>query len=184
VRDAITGAVDTVSGAADLFDPEALLGPVRDALQSAADRLSDSEVTAVFQQVGEALDQAISALQSLDLAPAAGESISLLQEIEEKLAAIDPSLIPDSAKPLLRQAVQAVTQVDFTAEVATPLVRDAEEALKAGPSALLDSLDEAMEQVRERIEAFKPSQVVAEALDEPFPRPACSSCTPAPARST
>jgi hypothetical protein len=168
VRDAITGAVSTVSGAADLFDPEALLGPIKDALQAAATRLSESEVKAVFQQVGEALDQAIAALENLDLTPAADESIARMQAIEEKLAAIDPSLIPDSAKPLLRQAVQVVTEVDFTGDVATPIVRGVEAALEAGPATLLATLDEAMDQLRERIEAFKPSQVVAEALDEPF----------------
>ncbi|WP_428264591.1 hypothetical protein [Haliangium sp.] len=168
VKNAISGAVTTVSNAANAFDPDALLAPIREALEGAADRLSDNEVTAVFQQLDEALSQAITAIENLDLAPAADESISLLEDIEAKLAAIDPNTIPDAAKPLLRQAVQVVTDVDFTGEVATPIVRGAEEALQAGPAVLLTALEDGLAQVRTRIEAFRPSQVVGEALDQPF----------------
>lgn len=168
VRAAVSGAVDGVSEAVDAFDPGSLVAPIRDALERAAVLLGTGEVVAVFQGLDEAMGRALRALEGIDLAGAADESISRLGEVEKKLASIDPSDIPEASRPLLRQAVRVVTDVDFTGEVAAPLASAARSAVDAGPARVLDALDTAMAEVRRRVEAFRPSVVIGDALDLPF----------------
>ncbi len=168
VRQGIGDAVDAVSGAADSFDPEALIAPIKDAVEEAADLLGTDEVASAFAEVEQALADAIGALESFDLAPAADESIALIGDIEATISGIDPASIPEAAQPLLCQAVEVVTDVDFTAEVAGPIEDGIEQAVSAGPGVVLGALEESMDEVRGRLEAFNPSRVIGDALDAPF----------------
>lgn len=168
VRDSISSAVSAITTAASQFNPDTILGPLRSAIEDLAALLQDDSIQSTFAEVEEALNTAIQALQNIDLGVAADESISLIGEVEGTVAEIDLSSVPDAAMPLLEQAVSAVTDIDFTAEVSAPLVDKVEQAIQKGPAVVLGALEEAMDSVREQIEAFKPSEVIGKPLDEPF----------------
>ncbi|MEX2262662.1 MAG: hypothetical protein WD696_11965 [Bryobacteraceae bacterium] len=168
VRNAVGDAVDTVSNAADQFNPEALIDPIRQVVEDAAALLQTEEIRSLFADLQRVLDSALSALENLDLSIAADASVDLIGGIEEKIAAIDPASIPDASKPLLSQAVQVVTNIDFTAEVGGPLLTRIEEAAQRGPATVLDALEASMDSFRASVENFKPSVAIGAQLDKPF----------------
>lgn len=168
VRGAISDGIGFVTATAEQFDPRALLAPIENTLRQAAEKLHETEVAAAFQEIDAALTAAVSALENFDLTAAANESIATMAEIEATLRGIDPALIPDEAKPVLQQAVDAITGVDFTGEVATPIIETVRTALREGPTQALADIDEQMQEVKRRIEAFKPSVIVGDVLEEPY----------------
>ena len=168
VRSGVSDAVNVVSDAADEFNPEALVAPIRQAVEDVAALLQDGEVREVFAQLEEALSTAIEAIESLDLTIAADASIDLIGDIEATVSEIDPASIPDAAKPLLSQAVEVVTNVDFSVEVGAPLLTEIEQAVQQGPAAVLGAIEQAMDELRTELERFRPSAVIGVALDEPF----------------
>jgi hypothetical protein len=168
VRSGVSDAVNVVSEAADEFNPEALVAPIRQAVEDVAALLQDGEIAQVFAQLEEAITTAIQAIESIDLTIAADESIDLIGDIEVKVSEIDPSLIPDAAKPLLSQAVQVVTNIDFSVEVGAPLLTEIEQAVQQGPAAVLAAIEEGIDELRGELERFRPSAVIGVALDQPF----------------
>lgn len=168
VRSGVSSAVDTVSTAADQFNPDALIAPIRQAVEDVAALLQNDAVRNTFAQLEGAIQTAIQAIEGIDLTVAGDQSIDLIGEIEVKLAAIDPASIPDASKPLLSQAVQVVTNIDFTAEVGTPLLAEIGQAVEQGPAAVLAAVEGGMDALRRQLESFRPSAVIGSALDEPF----------------
>lgn len=168
VRDGISDAVDQISTLADDFDPETLTAPISNAIQQVGALVNNPEVAGVFQDVESALDQAIDAIGSFDLAPAADESINLIADIDAELAKIDPDDIPDAAKPLIEQGVAVVADIDFTGTVSAPLQAGIKAAVEAGPDVVLRAIEGAMDEARLRIEGFRPSAIIADTLDAPF----------------
>jgi hypothetical protein len=168
VRSGVNDAVEVVSDAADEFNPEALVAPIRQAVEDVAALLQNDEVRQVFAQLEEAIGTAIQAIESIDLTIAADESIDLIGDIEVTVSEIDPSSIPDAAKPLLSQAVQVVTNIDFSVEVGAPLLTEIEQAVQQGPAAVLAAIEEGIDELRNELDRFRPSAVIGVALDEPF----------------
>ena len=168
VQDGISDAVAQISTLADDFDPDTLAAPIRDAIQQVGGLVNNPEVQGAFQDVENALDQAIDAIGGFDLAPAADESIKLISDIDAELAKIDPDDIPDAAKPLIEQGVAIVANINFTAEVSAPLEAGVQAAVEAGPAVVLQVIEEAMDDVRVKIEGFRPSVIIADTLDKPF----------------
>jgi molecular chaperone GrpE (heat shock protein) len=168
LRDAVGTAVGAVSETADSFDPGVIVEPLRAALEQASDVLRSSEVTRAFDEVEEALETAIRAIESFDLSGAADEAVGLMGQIETRLADIDSALIPDEVKPIIAQAVEVVTRIEFTTEIAAPVLDKIEQAARTGPDMVLRTLEGSMDEVRVRVEGFRPSQAIGEALDRPF----------------
>jgi len=168
VRAAITTAVNNLQSALSGFDPQSLVAPLRDALDDLADLVGTGEVSSVVQEVESALASASAAIEGFDLSGAADEAIALLNDLEAKFGAIDPVVIPEPVVPVVEGAIEAVASIDFTAEVGEPIVATIAGALAAGPAAILDALAGQMEELRTRIDQFRPSVVVGDALDEPF----------------
>ena len=168
IRDAVAAAVETVSTGADEFSPEAIIAPLREAIEEVAALINTDEVAAVVGEVQLALEAATEAIIELDFGGAADEAISLLNEIEAKLAELDPIELPEPALELAEQAVSVVADIDFTAEVATPIVEEVSEALAAGPAEALAALRAGVDELRLSLERFRPSVAVGEALDRPF----------------
>lgn len=168
LRAAVAAAVDALSDAAEGFDPASLTQPLEEAITELAALVSSDEVRAVRDQVDEGLRTAVAALEELDFAVAADVSIDLIADLEAAVSAIDPDSIPDAVKPLLAQVVDVVASIDFTAEVSAPAVERVTAAVAEGPRRVLDDLQGAMDDLRVRIEQFKPSVVVGAALDRPF----------------
>jgi hypothetical protein len=168
VRTSVSSAVGAVSSAADEFNPEALIAPIRDAVQQAASLLQSDEVRNTFAELEQALNSAIQAIEHIDLSGAADQCVTEIGGIETKVSSIDLSSVPDMAKPALREAVKVVTDIDFTAEVGRPVITKLEQAVEQGPAAVLNALEDGMDQLRSRIEGFRPSKVVGDALDKPF----------------
>jgi hypothetical protein len=168
VRSGVSNAVSVVTNAADEFNPEALIAPIREAVENAAALLQNDTIRGAFAELERALDTAIEAIEGLDLSLAADQSIDLIGGIEVKVSAIDPADIPDASKPLLNQAVQVVTSIDFTAEVGGPLLDEIEQAAAAGPAVVLGAIEEGMDRLRASLESFRPSAVIGDALDQPF----------------
>ncbi len=164
----VSNAVDTVTAAAAKFKPADLLAPIQSAVNDAAALLNNDTVRGTFAELQQTLDAAIAAISQIDLGGAGDESVKLIGGIEVKVSAIDPSMIPDAAKPALKQAVKAVTDIDFTGEVGKPVLTKLEGAIEQGPVALLGAIEESMDALRSRLDAFRPSQVVGVALDKPF----------------
>ncbi len=168
VRNAVENAVNAVSGAADSFDPAALVAPIRDAIHSVAQVINTDEVHSMIAQLDEALRTAIQALESIDLSGAAGLCVEAIGGIESKIHGIDPNSIPDAAKPVIRQAVTVVIDVDFSGDVAAPIVEKGVDALEEGAGTVLNLLEEGVNDLRDRLNAFKPSQLIGDVLDKPF----------------
>jgi len=170
--EAVTGAIDTavaaVAGAVDGFDPAALVAPLRDALDQLAALLSDPAIQDAFAAVAEALQAAADALEGLDLSVAADAAIANIATIEGKINEIDPTTIPEEAKPLIAQAVEVVISIDFSVSVGDPLVGGLETALEAGPQALLGAVEAGVDSLRAELDAFKPSAAIGAAIGAPF----------------
>lgn len=168
IRDAITGAVDALDGALDGFDPASLIAPLGDAIGQLADLLGTEEIRAVVEEVHAALDAATTVLAEIDFAGATDEVVALLADLESSFAEIDPLTIPEPALPIVEGAVEVVASVDVTAELSDPIHAAVGGALDAGPGRLLDELDGQLGELRGRIERFRPSVAVGDALDRPF----------------
>ena len=168
VREGIETAVDAVAGAATSFDPETLIAPIRDAVEEVAGLLNSDAVRSAFAEVDNLLENVIQTLENLDLSAAADESISLIGDIEVKVEGIDPSSIPDAAKPVIEQAVKVVTDINFSAEVSDPVATVVQIALVEGPGVVLEAMEEGVDELRNRLTQFKPSNVIGEQLDAPF----------------
>jgi hypothetical protein len=168
VRQGIETAVNAVSGAASSFNPESLIAPIRDAVEEVAALLNSDAVRSTFAEVDSLLANVIQTLENLDLSAAADESISLIGDIQVKVEGIDPAAIPDAAKPVIEQAVKVVTDINFTAEVSNPIVTVVQTALVEGPGVVLAALEEGVDELRNRLTQFKPSNVIGEQLDAPF----------------
>ncbi len=170
--EAVTGAIDTavgaVAGAVDGFDPAQLVAPLRDALDQLAALLNDPAIQDAFASVAEALQSAADALEGLDLSVAADAAIANIATIEGKINEIDPTTIPEEAKPLIAQAVEVVVSIDFSVSVGDPLVTGLETALEAGPQALLGVVESGVDALRAELDAFKPSEAIGAAIGGPF----------------
>ncbi|MCC6717394.1 MAG: hypothetical protein IT555_05880 [Acetobacteraceae bacterium] len=168
----VTGAIDTavsaVAGAIDGFDPAQLVAPLRDALDQLAALLSDPAIQDACAAVAEALQSAADALEGLDLSVAADAAIANIATIEGKINEIDPTTIPDAAKPLIAQAAEVVVSIDFSVSVGDPLVSGLEEAVAAGPQALLGAVEAGVDTLRAELDAFRPSAAIGAAIGGPF----------------
>lgn len=168
IRSAVSAAVTAVSEAADLFDPAALIEPLREAIEEIADLIGTDEVGQVISEVHLALETAVEAIESLDFAGAGDEVVALIGEIEAKLEELGTIPIPEPAVPVIEGAISVVTDFDFTGEVATPLLNGVSEALAVGPITVLDALQDAMDELKSSLDRFNPSGLVRETLDVPF----------------
>lgn len=168
VRASISDAVMQISDLEDSFEPETVAAPIADAIAELGDLVNNPKVKGTFAEIETTLNQAIEAIGNFDLAPAADESIRLIGDIDAKLAEIDPDSIPDSAKPLIEQGVAVVADIDFSAEVSVPLEEGIQAAVEAGPAVVLRAIEEEMDEVRLRIEGFRPSAIIRDTLDAPF----------------
>lgn len=168
VTGAIDAAVTAVAGAVDGFDPAQLVAPLRDALDQLAALLADPAIQDAFAAVAEALQAAADALDGLELSVAADAAIANIATIEGKINEIDPASIPEEAKPLIAQGVEVVVSIDFTASVGDPLVGALEQALAAGPQALLGAVESGVDALRTELDAFKPSAAIGAAIGAPF----------------
>lgn len=168
IRDAISGAVAALDDALDGFDPESLVAPIRDAIEQLADLLSTDEIGSVVDEVHAALDAAATVVAELDFATATDEVVALLADLEATFSEIDPIAIPEPALPIVEGAVEVVASIDVASELSGPINAVVDGALEAGPGLLLDELDDQLGDLRGRIEQFRPSVAVGDALDHPF----------------
>jgi hypothetical protein len=168
VKNAAETAIGAVETASTEFDPQKLLAPIRQALEQLAALLSRPEIAETIGAVRDALRAAADVLATFDMKPAADESIAILGRIQGKLEKLDPALIPDEAKPQLRQAVAFVTDIDFAGQVAGPIVGTITEAVQAGPAAVLGALEGEMDALGTKLAAFDPSKLIGPELDTPF----------------
>lgn len=168
IRDGVAEAVAAVDGAADSFDPQALIQPLQDAIEEVAALVGTDEVAQVATEVLAALEAATAALESLDFPGAADRSVASLEEIEQKLAAIDPIPLPEPAREAAEQAVSVIADFDFTGEVAGPIIDATAVALEAGPAEVLDLLQGGVDELRLSLERFRPSTAIGDDLDQPF----------------
>lgn len=168
VKNAAATAISAVETASTEFDPQRLLAPIRQALEQLAALLSRPEISDTIGAVRDALRTAADVLAAFDMKPAADESIAILGRIQGKLEGIDPALIPDEAKPQLRQAVAFVTDIDFAGQVAGPIVSTITEAVQAGPAAVLGALEGEMDALGTKLAEFDPSKLIGPELDTPF----------------
>ncbi|MBR0674075.1 hypothetical protein [Neoroseomonas soli] len=168
VGGAIESAVSAVGEATETFDPARLIEPLRNALDQLAGLLNDPQIQDAFAAVGEALEAAANALDNLDLAVAADAAITNIGAIEAKINEIDPATIPEDAKPLIAQGVEAVVSIDFTASVGDPLITALETALEAGPQALLSVVESGIDDLRAELDHFKPSEAIGAQIGAPF----------------
>jgi len=167
LRDAIAQAVTQISAAAENFDPSALIQPIREKMEAAAKIVNDPAVASAFAEVERVLQQMFDAVSSIDLSGATDEVIGLLGDIEDKLRKIDPGNIPDPVKPPLREAVSFLTGIDFQAELGKP-IDEAGQKVAAGGAVALREIEEGLEDVRGRVEKFRPSVIIAGTLGAPF----------------
>lgn len=170
--DAVSGAIETavsaVGEATETFDPARLIEPLRNALDQLAELLNDPAIQDAFAAVGEALEAAANALDNLDLAVAADAAITNIGAVEAKINEIDPATIPEEAKPLIAQGVEAVVSIDFTVSVGDPLISALETALEAGPQALLTVVESGIDSLRSELDHFKPSEAIGAQIGAPF----------------
>lgn len=168
IQQGVSALVDDLSEAVAAFDPAELLAPIRSALDELAGLLSGDEVLGAIETVETALSDAVKAIEAFTLAPAADVVIDNFGAIEAKVREIDPALIPDSAKPLLRQAVDGVVNIDIQGEVGPPIIDGLRAALELGPGAIVGAIRDASDSLRASLEGFEPSQIVGDALQQPF----------------
>jgi hypothetical protein len=167
VRAAIVQAIGAISDVSGNFDPSSLIEPIREKMEAAAELISDPQVAAALQEVADLFEQCLGALSQVDLSAAADEVVNLLGELEDKVRQIDPKNIPDPVKPPLREAVDYLTGIDVETEVAVQ-VSKASEAASGGIAVALREVDKGLEELKMRIEKFRPSVIIAASLGAPF----------------
>ena len=167
LQTAIGDAVAGIAAVTDAFDPARLMAPIRAALTDAAALIDDPAVAGAFAEVERVLNQVVAALEGFDLSGAADEVVGTLDDLKGKMKEIDPAKIPDAAKPPLREAVKVLTDIDFKAEISVP-IEDAGKLAAAGAGVALRSVEEGLEEVRIRVEKFRPSVLIGAGLAAPF----------------
>lgn len=166
----VSGAVTAVSEAVERFDPEAIKAGLREKVEMVASVLDNDQVRAVFGAVEVVLDEVVAALESFSpgLSTAADESVALLDQVREAAAAIDPALIPDALKPTLRQAVDAVVDIDIAGEAEGPINTAVDAAVTNGVLPILEEFEDLVGELRTRIESFRPSELIGDSIEQPF----------------
>ena len=168
IQDSVTGLVDGLSTAVSSFDPAALLAPIQAALDGLAAVLAGPEVLAAITTAEQALTAAVQAIEQFTLKPAADTVIADMNAIEEKVGAINPAILPDAAKDLLRQGVATLTDIDFTGTIATPIVEGLATAIEEGPGAAVSAIRGAAEELSAGLADFNPSEIIGDELQAPF----------------
>ncbi len=166
----VESAVHQVSSAVDAFNPQALLDQLRDRIAVVGEIFDKPEVKDVFAGAQSVVTTVVEALEGFpgNLRSAADESVKLLDGIKGVAEKIPSDLIPDAAKPALQQAVDTIADLDITGTVGQPLADAVDVALEQGVLPVLDEFENLLEQLRERLEKFRPSSLISDDIEKPF----------------
>lgn len=167
LKSAITAAVSALDDAAQAIDPTALIKPIEAAMREAAALINDPQVAEVFVELEQVLDDLVAEIEAIDLSAATSEVVAALGEIEAKMREIDPAKIPDPVKPPLKEVRDYLVGIDVTAEIGGPAAAVGKK-LSAATGQLFTDLERGLEEVRMRVERFRPSAMVAGAVGPEF----------------
>jgi len=166
----IEGAVHTVSDAVDDFDPGAIKDQIEAMVRQVASVVQNDQVRSVFAGAQAVVGEIVAALEGFpaNMRGAADQSVQLLDDIRDVASKIPSELIPDAAKPVLQSAVDTIADLDITASVGVPLTHVVELALEEGALPVLEEFEGLLAELRERLEAFKPSSLISDDIEQPF----------------
>jgi len=167
LKAAIATAVEGLGTAVEALDPAAILEPVEAAMREAAALINDPAVADVFTGLERALADLLAEIEAIDLSAATDAVVGGLGDIEGKMREIDPANIPDPLKPPLKAARDFLVGIDVTAEIKGPADKVGAE-LAAGAGALFVDLERGLDEVKMRVERFRPSAMVAGAVGPAF----------------
>ena len=202
--DGLEGQIEDFSQNAVREEVQAIWGRVETALGEVADAIGQAQtvlqeaVTGLSGYVDSAteslgtitakVDEIRQALDGFSLAQPADEVVEQLREIEEMIAELDVSSLPDALVSALDAGLDALADFDLTAEVSgpidellgridpTPLLETAGEGLgsitgeldKLDPARLAESLDDEVDQLLEKLSELGPDllrRLLEEALE-------------------
>jgi len=161
----LTDALHEARDAIDGIDPEALAGPINDAIDALGD-LAQDEVVERLKEVLQTLSQLADKLDELSFAPVTDEVIAAIGELKSLIASIDISKLPDPGPALVGEAMKVLPQ--SIKPLTDPLIADLDAQLAGSPTALLEQVKLLPDQVRDRLLQFSPRQALTPVLVEPF----------------
>ena len=166
LRDAISSAIQAISDAVDGLDPEAVRAALAQVVSDITAILQDPAIKSAAEEIRKVLDQAATTAGSLSFAPITDEVIKLIDEMTQGLRALGDTDLNDALKGLLSVAL-AVLPPDLR-PVTTPLIDDLGVRIDQGPVELLKGIREKPKAVVDRIRAFDPGKLAGEVLGAPF----------------
>ena len=162
---ALGDALQEVSDLVDGIDPEALAGPLRDAID-ALGTLVQGQAIERLREVIDQLEQLAQAITTLSFEPVADEVISLINDLKQLLAGIDIASLPDPGPALIGEALSVLPQ--SLVPLTDPLVVDLDGLIDGAPVALLEQVKTLPAQAREKLLAFSPRRALQPVLSAPF----------------
>ena len=153
VRDAVAGLLENLRNIP--------LGDLATALDGAMDQLRaligelEQALAGAMAQVSDFLGQ----LEALSFQPVAEEVIGEIDEIKQRLAAMNPDAMSDIEKGALRAALAVLQSIDLEGKIIDGL-KQAFAAAGQALRRLLDDLAAVMERLRQQVGAFQPAQLL------------------------
>jgi hypothetical protein len=161
----LTDAIHEVRDAIDGIDPEALAGPINDAIDALGD-LAQDEIVERLREVLQTLSELADKLDELSFAPVTDEVIAAIGELKSLIASIDISKLPDPGPALVGEAMKVLPQ--SIKPLTDPLIVDLDAQLAGSPTALLEQVKQLPDQARDRLLQFSPRQALTPVLVDPF----------------
>lgn len=162
----VTGLIEQLAGMLDELPLEELVSGLEGIFQT-VNGLLDTLVE-IAQTAQQALQPVLEALDELDFSQASQPAIEGIRTVQETLASIDLSLLPDALREPLNEAVQPLRELDFEGEITRPLL-DAFDQVAALPGEAADEIDAKLDRIVEKIGELDPTgllQPVQEVFDQ------------------
>ncbi len=118
------------------------------------------DLQSLVEQLRDEIGQILEALGPVDFAAVVDPVVAELNENADKLREIDPEALNDLLREALATALDIVIQVDFTAEISTPLL-DQFQAVKALPAQALAELQRRYEEALSLLDELSPEQLLS-----------------------
>jgi hypothetical protein len=166
VRDGVAAALEAVAERADQFDPDNVVGALRDAIQALGGVLQDPEVKGVADQVRGAIEGAAGQLASVSFAPVADEVIRGIDAIGAELDKIDESKLNGPLRAALGAAVSVLPP--SIEPISVSLTGELGGLIEGGPLPALNAVQARIGSALDGVRRFEPAALLGDALSHPY----------------
>jgi hypothetical protein len=154
---AVRSALGELLGEFDKIDGAGLVASLKDAIDDLDDMIGDlrNDASGVIDDIEAQLDS----LEQLTFKPVSDQVIGEIDELRQRLSAMNPDALSDEAKLAIRAALAVLEAIDVEDKV-VKLLHDGFGELHRAVREVLDDIASGMEQIRESMGELRPETVL------------------------